>query len=65
MVILGVQKNITDYIRDNGIRQNYVAEKAGIKPNKFSLIMNMKRKLQLDDFVSMCRAINKEPNDFV
>ena len=60
-----VQKRVADYINGHGIRQVFVCEKAGIKRDRMSNIMTLKSKLTADEFVAICEAIHKTPNDFM
>lgn len=60
-----VQARVAQYVHDNGITQKHIAEKTGISKVKISQMFNGNRKMMADEFVSICAAINKEPNDFI
>lgn len=62
---MDIQERVAQYVRSNGIMQQYIAEKTGISKVKISQMFNGKRKMMADEFVSICDAINKEPNDFI
>ena len=60
-----VEARISEYIRNHGIRQSFICEKADIDQDAFSKILNGKRDMKLDDFERMCKVLKKSPNDFV
>lgn len=60
-----VQTRLAQYIREYGIKQTVIASKTGMLNSKISDILNGKRKLSADDFAKICKAIGKEPNDFM
>lgn len=60
-----VQSVVAQYIKDMGIKQNWIASKIGMSENAISAILNGKRKMSADEFARICRAIGKEPNDFM
>ncbi len=53
---LGVK--INQYLESKGIKQSFVAEKSGIKPNILSRVLMGKRPVRADEYISICRAIN-------
>lgn len=60
-----VQSRVTQYIREMGIKQNVIAAKTGLSENAVSAILNNRRKMSADEFANICKAIGKEPNDFM
>lgn len=60
-----VQKRLSDYIKQMGIKQSVIALKTGIDPVIISAIMTGRRKLTADEFEMICRAIERQPNDFM
>lgn len=60
-----VYEKIKKYMDDNGIKQNYVAEKSGIPENTLSMILNGKRKLDADESVLIFKALGVTPNDII
>ena len=62
---MGVEANIKEYLREEGLTQVGVSRKTGIPADQLSLTLNGKRKLTVDEFVRICDAIKKTPNDFV
>ncbi|WP_305150981.1 helix-turn-helix transcriptional regulator [uncultured Dubosiella sp.] len=53
------------YLEDNGIKQKYVAKRAGMTEEKLSKILSGKRKCDVNEFLAICSALNKKPDDFV
>lgn len=62
---MNTQKRIAAYISDNGIKQSFIVEKTGLDKNVVSGILTSKRKMSADEFGLFCRALNKQPNDFM
>lgn len=62
---MATQGRVADYIREMGIKQSVIASKTGLSEQTVSTIMKGKRKMTIDDFVKICKAIGKEPNDFM
>ncbi len=60
-----VQTCLRDYVKNNGIKQSFLAERTGLKEYSVSDIFCMRRELKADEFMLMCLAINKSPNDFI
>lgn len=60
-----VFQKITKYLKEQGIKQKVVAEKAGFSEQQFSAMMNGNRKILGDDIAVICRVLGKEPNDFI
>lgn len=60
-----VQKRVATYLLDNGITQAFVAEKAGITRKRMSDILTLKSKMKADEYEKICKALGKQPNDFM
>lgn len=60
-----VYEKIKKYMDDNGIKQNYVAEKTGIAENTLSQKLTGKSKLYADEFVSIILVLGVDPNYFM
>ncbi|RKI94330.1 XRE family transcriptional regulator [Parablautia intestinalis] len=48
---------IKEYMKENGIKQSYVADKMGTSPQILGTILNEKRKLEAAEFFNLCDAI--------
>ncbi len=59
------KEKLKKYLDDNGIKQKYVAKRAGISEEKLSKILSGKRKCDVNEFLAICSALNKKPDDFV
>lgn len=55
---------IRDYIEDHGMKQNFVAERAGIPPELFRRSLNGERKIPADEFVAICSVLSLDIGDF-
>lgn len=60
-----VQSRVIRYVKDVGIKQSFIAKKTGLSENAVSNIFNGKRKMSADEFMKVCQAIGKTPNDFM
>ena len=60
-----VQTRVAEYIKHIGITQASICRKTGIKPKRMHVIMTCNSKMTADEYEKICRAIEKEPNDFM
>ena len=60
-----VRERIVSFIRENGIKQSFICEKTGMKPQAVSAIMNLKRNIEVDEYCSICSALNVPLSYFV
>lgn len=54
---MNVEKKIGQYLKENGIKQIFVAEKAGITSSAMSDICNEKRKVDAVEYYLICKAL--------
>ncbi len=54
---------IKEYMKENGIKQSYVADKMGTSPQILGTILNEKRKLEAVEFFKLCEAIGADAAD--
>ena len=59
-----VGERIKAYLSEQGLKQNKVAEKAGISNDKFNLSMNGKRKIPLDEYAKICSVLGVPADTF-
>lgn len=52
------------YIAENGIKQNFVAEKAGMPAELLRRSLDGKRKLQADEFIVICGVLSLDLDYF-
>lgn len=55
---------IKEYLASNGIKQNFVAERAGIPPELFRRSLEGSRKIPADEFVAICTVLALDIEDF-
>ena len=60
-----VAENIKKYLDSNGIKQNVIAEKAGMRADSFCSALNGKRKISVDEYVKICTALSKPIGTFI
>lgn len=58
-----VVENINRLIREKGLKQLYVAKKAGITEQAFSEMLNHRRIIRMCDVVGIAQALEVQPND--
>lgn len=56
-------ENIRKFISDKGLKQKYVAEKAGFNPQDFSNMLNHRKEFKTAYVVPVCNALSITPND--
>lgn len=59
-----IVENIRSYMRENGIKQEHVANKIGMSKQTMSAILNGNRKLIADEYVDICNALGVSTNKF-
>lgn len=62
---MNVQQRVAEYVQDNGIMQKFIAEKTGLSAVKVSNILNLNQKMTADELELFCRALKKQPGDFI
>lgn len=60
---INVINNIKSVIKAKGLKQKYVAEKAGFTPQEFSNILNGRKRLEINYVHCVCDALNITPNE--
>ncbi len=60
-----LRDNIVKYIKDHGIKQDYVANGINISANAMSSIMNGKRDISAEEYVAICTLFNVSCDYFV
>ena len=62
---MNVQERVAEYVQSHGIMQRFIAEKTGLSTVKVSNILNLNQKMTADELELFCRALHKQPNDFI
>lgn len=60
-----IGKKIQDYLRENGIKQSFVAERSGLTDSIISDICNDKRKVDVIEYYKICKALQVPLNYFL
>lgn len=60
-----VRENIFDYLRANGIKQEFLATKANLTPVAISNLANGKRGLDVEEYVRICNALGVSFDTFL
>ena len=58
-------QRIRIYLIENEISQKWLSEKTGISRGKLSLILRGKRKLEIEEFVSILAALGEKADAFI
>lgn len=53
-----VRDNIVRYVKEHGIKQEYLAKGIGLSTAAVSSIMNGKRNVSAEEYVNICRLLN-------
>lgn len=53
-----IAKAIADYMKENGIKQIFICQKTGLTKHCISTALNGKRKLSIDEYEKICKALN-------
>lgn len=56
---------INKFIKENQIKNKSIAEKSGLSESKLSLILKGKRRCEINEYCSICMALNVPFNKFV
>lgn len=60
-----IWENIRDYVTEKKLSQKQIAENMDITEPRLSLMLNGKRKMTVDDYLSLCKAIAVPPTKFL
>ena len=60
-----VGKRIQQYIKDNGVKQTYLAERVGITDAKLSCIVNGQRDIDCIEYAKICKALGVDYGEFL
>ena len=63
--VMDAAMKIRKYIDENGLKQSYVAEKAGINNAVLNAILNGKTKLTVERLEIISKALGKQPEFFL
>lgn len=63
--MLAPAERILGYLKENGIKQTFVAKKIGMKPSQLNAKLHGKLRLLAVDIEKICWATGKNPSDFL
>lgn len=55
---------IKKYLDDNGIKYSFLSEQIGMPMNVLSPLLNGKRKMTVEEYFAICRALNVDVGRF-
>lgn len=59
-----VAKSIGEYLKENGIKQSWLADRLDVPPTTLNGIINGRAKMKADMFISICKILNVPPETF-
>lgn len=62
---MSVEKAICEYLKEEGIRQKWLAEKIGVSEPVLSMILGKGREMRMSEYLKICEVINVEPGYFL
>jgi transcriptional regulator with XRE-family HTH domain len=60
-----IWENIRDYVSEKKLSRKQIAENMDITEPRLSLMLNGKRKMTVDDYINLCKAIAVPPTKFL
>jgi plasmid maintenance system antidote protein VapI len=62
---MSINDKLRKYIEKNGLKFNFVAEKAEIPEKKFYRLINSETKITAEDFGKICKGLEVDPSIFL
>ena len=62
---MNISKKIKLYLKETGRTQSYLCKKIGLNPGALSLALSNKRRLRLDEYFKICKALAVDPSFFL
>lgn len=59
-----ISDQLRNYIEENGLKFNFVAERSGIQEKKFYRLINGKQPLTIEEYESICNGLSVDPAYF-
>lgn len=60
-----VRENIAEYVKNNGIKQKFIADNIGISPSAVSQLLNGEREISAEEYINICNLFNVSCDYFV
>jgi len=58
-------EKISEYLKEHGIKQNYLARKISMNPNTLSSRLKGETKFSADEISLVCGVLGIQPNDII
>lgn len=58
-----VNASVRQAIEDSGLKQRFIADKAGISEQALSAMINERQKIGVDEFFAFCQILGKSPEE--
>ena len=62
---MDISTKIRNYLKNTGRTQTYLCRQAGLTSTAMSLALGGKRRLRLDEYHKICKALEVEPGFFL
>lgn len=56
---------VKSFLKDHGIKQNYIAKKAGISERTFNYMLNGNQNININTMYSIAEAVGQSPDFFM
>ena len=60
-----IYERINAYVKNSGVKQYVIAQKAGYNPRQFSAMMTGRKSVSGDDVEKICAALNVAADEFI
>ncbi len=58
-----VNDRVRAAVDDSGLKQKFIAERIGVSEPTFSAMLSGGRKIDVDEFFSLCQVLKKTPDE--
>lgn len=65
MIKANTATKVKKYLKDNGIKIGFLAQKLNKTPGEMSNILNGRQRLYADDFIDITKVLNVKPDDII
>ena len=60
-----IYEQIANYLKRNGIKQSFLAENTSLSRQAISEALNGRRKITVEEYADICKALNVSVNRFI
>lgn len=60
-----VRENIAAYVKQNGIKQKFIADNIGLSPSAVSQLLNGDREISAEEYIKICNLFKVSCDFFV